>query len=277
MSSVYLHRYAGPVRALVTDLAGTVVDHGSSAPAGAFVELFRRRGVAVTQAQAREPMGLEKKDHIRVLAAMPAVAAQWEEAHGRAACSEDDIEALYQTFIPLQLDVLPRYSALIPGVREAVDALRERGVRIAANTGYNRRMMESVLQATAGQGFVPDAAVCASDVAGGRPAPWMIFRSLEMLGVYPPEAAVKIGDTVPDIEDGLNAGVWTIGVTRTGNMLGLSETEVEALAPDERGSRLASARRRLLQAGAHFVVESFADCVAVVEEIDQRLLRHERP
>jgi len=277
MRFVYERRYTGGVKALITDLAGTVVDYGSCAPAGAFVDLFGRHGVAVTQAQAREPMGLEKQDHIRVLAAMPAVASQWKAAHGGSPCSENDIESLYREFIPLQLQVLPGYSALIPGVPEAMEALRKRGIRIAATTGYNREMMATVLEAAARQGFVPDTAVCASDVAGGRPAPWMIFRCLEALGVYPPEAAVKIGDTVPDMEDGLNAGVWTIGVTRTGNMLGLSEAEVRALGPEERNDRLASAGRRLLRSGAHFVIESFADCVPVIEEIDRRLLRRERP
>ncbi len=134
-----------------------------------------------------------------------------------------------------------------------------------------------MLREVSGTGFVPDSAVCASDVAGGRPAPWMVFQSMEELGVYPPEAVVKIGDTIPDIDAGLNAGVWTIGVTRTGNMLGLTEEEEKALSADELRSRLDAAGERLYAAGAHFVLESFADCLPVIEEINRRLQDGQRP
>jgi len=276
MSFVFRRSYAGPVRALITDLANTVVDFGSCAPAGAFVELFRRQGVEITDEQARGPMGLQKKDHIRVLTRLPEVAARWRQAHG-AACREEDVDRMYQEFIPLQLEVLPRYGGLIPGVLEAVRAVEKRGVRIAATTGYNREMMETVLEAAAPQGFAPEAAVCASDVPAGRPAPWMNLRCLEALGVYPPEAAVTIGDTVPDVEAGLNAGMWTVGVARTGNMLGLAPEEIVALGADDLDRRLAAARRKLRACGAHFVVDGFGDCPAVLDEIGRRLAAAGRP
>jgi len=276
MSFVFQRRYGGPVRALITDLAGTAVDYGSCAPAGAFVELFRRHGVAIDAVQARGPMGLEKKDHIRVLSRLPEVAARWVAVHD-AGCTEEDVEKLYREFIPLQLEVLPRYSRVIPGVLEAAAELAKRGVRLGATTGYNREMMETVLREVARKGFVPESAVCASDVAAGRPAPWMNFRCMEALGVFPPEAVVTIGDTVPDIDAGLNAGVWTIGVTRTGNMLGLSEEEERALSPEDLRSRLEAAAGRMRAAGAHFVIEGFAQCLPVIDEIERRLREGGRP
>lgn len=276
MGFLFERRYGGPVKALIADMAGTVVDYGSCAPAGAFVELFRRHGVDITLARAREPMGLEKKDHVRALTRMPSVAARWVQVHG-AECCEADVDRMYREFIPLQLDVLPAYGALIPGVPGAVETLRGRGVRVGATTGYNRQMMETVLAVMKKQGFVPESAVCASDVAAGRPAPWMIFRCLEELGVYPPEAAVAVGDTLPDVEAGLNAGVWTIGLTRTGNMLGLNEPDAEGLPADELRARLGTAEDRYRRAGAHFVAERFSDCLPLIEEIDRRLARGERP
>jgi len=276
MNTASQRRNVGPVRALITDLAGTAVDYGSSAPAGVFVQLFQRHGVPITLEQARGPMGIEKKAHVRELSKVPEIAGKWQKVHG-AACTEADVDRMYQEFIPLQLDVLPKYSDLIPGVLETVRELKKRGIRIAANTGYNREMMEIVLREAARQGFVPDAAVCATDVAKGRPAPWMVFLAMEKLDVYPPAAVVKIGDTVPDIDEGLHAGVWTVGVARTGNMLGLAESELAALPQTELKPRLAAARERLRAAGAHYVVDSFADCLRVIEEINRRLERGERP
>ena len=56
-----------PLKAVILDWAGTVVDHGCIGPVAVFIEVFARKGVAVTAAQARKPMGLMKKDHVRAM------------------------------------------------------------------------------------------------------------------------------------------------------------------------------------------------------------------
>ena len=81
------------------------------------------------------------------------------------------------------------------------------------------------------------------------------------------EACVKIGDTVADIQEGLNAGMWTIGLTKTGNELGLPELEVEALPVEELQARLEAIKNRFIRTGAHYVVEGIWDCPAIIEEI----------
>jgi len=264
------------VKLVVADLAGTTVDYGSCAPAGAFVELFRRHGLDITQAEARGPMGLQKREHIVELTRVPRIAAAWKSKHGSAP-DEKKIDAMYAEFIPLQVRILPDFGGVIPGVLPALAELRARGIKIAATTGYNREMMQVVLKSAAPQGFVPDAAWCAEDVPAGRPAPWMVFRSMESLGVYPPHAVVNFGDTLPDVESGKNAGVWSIGVTRSGNMLGLTEAETNALPAAEMKSRLAAADKAMRAAGAHYAVDSFADGLACFAEIEARIARGERP
>lgn len=99
---LYQRRYTGPLQAVIFDWAGTVIDYGCLAPVEAFVELFRREGLSLSQAQAREPMGTEKREHIRRLLAIPAIAAAWQAAKGSAA-SEADIDRLYRDFLPIQL------------------------------------------------------------------------------------------------------------------------------------------------------------------------------
>ena len=72
----------------------------------------------------------------------------------------------------------------------------------------------------------------------------MIYRLMEELNVCPPGAVVKVGDTIADIESGLNAGVWSVGVTQTGNMLGLSEKECTELSLDELNDRHPGSRAK---------------------------------
>ena len=77
-------RYTGPLKAVILDWAGTVVDYGSCAPAGVFVEVFARHAVPITMQQARAPMGSEKRAHIAAVAAMPEVAEAWRRDRHQA-------------------------------------------------------------------------------------------------------------------------------------------------------------------------------------------------
>ncbi len=270
------HRYQGPVRAVIFDWAGTTVDYGSRAPVDAFIELFRRHGVTVTAEQARGPMGSHKKDHVRLILAMQPVAQQWQQRYDRAA-SADDVEMLFQEFIPLQTEVIRRHTNVIPGVAEAVKILRQQGIVFGATTGYTRAMMAALLVQAAAAGFAPESNVCADEVAAGRPAPWMAITAAMQLGVYPMQACVKVGDTLVDIAEGLNAGMWTVGITKTGNELGLCPDDVEALPARELATRLNAASNRFLQAGAHAVIPEVAKLPTVIAEINERLAGGEKP
>jgi phosphonoacetaldehyde hydrolase len=261
---------------VVFDWAGTTVDHGCFGPVAAFVRVFSRHGVEVTPAEARGPMGLHKKDHLREMLRIPEVAGRWRRAVGWS-WTEMDVERLYREFIPLQLEVIDDHSQLVPGLLDCVSQLRRHGILLGATTGYFRAAAERVYEAAREQGFSPECTVCAEDVHEGRPAPWMVFRVMEELGVYPPAAVVKVGDTVPDIQEGLNAGVWSVGVTRAGSDIGCTEEEWGALDRGEQQVRLARARLKLLAAGAHAVVESLAELPALVAELSERLRRGERP
>ena len=268
--------YRGPLRALVLDWAGTTVDYGSRAPAAVFVELFAQRGLEITIEEAREPMGRAKHAHIRAIAQMPRVAAEWKAVHDRP-FEPADIDELYADFLPRQLRCIDRYSDVIPGVPKAIDACRRRGLEIGSSTGYTTEIMEVVMARAREQGFAPDAMLCASDIAEGRPAPWLIFENARRLGVYPMAAIVKIDDTVAGIEAGLNAGTWTIGVAKTGNEVGLSEAELNDRSPLERTALIEGARDRLRQARAHYVVDGVPDYLPVLDEIDELLSDGQTP
>ncbi len=228
-----MSRQALAIRLVVFDWAGTTVDYGCFAPVAAFIGAFARHGVAVTAEQQCGPMGLHSRDHIHAMLQMLALAAAWKNTHGRE-WTEADVDSLFHAFMPMQMQVVDLHSGLIPGLLECVAELRRRGVKIGGTTGYFRAAAERVRAMAAAQGYLPDFSYCPEDVAGGRPAPWMIFRIMEATGVFPPAAVVKIGDTVPDIEEGRNAGVWSVGVSNTSSEVGCTEAEFAALADEER-------------------------------------------
>jgi len=276
MTFTYQRRYRGKLRAAIFDWAGTIVDFGSLAPAAVFVEVFKRQGVPLTVEEARGPMGMHKRTHIALLTEMDSVRGRWKQKHGRLP-AEADIDRMYAEFIPLQLKCLSDFSALIPGTKATVAALRKREIKIGTTTGYNADMVAINEKDAEKQGLVPDCVVSASDVPLGRPSPFMAQIAMMRLGVYPVEACVKIDDTRPGIDEGLNAGMWTIGVAISGNEVGLSLKDWKKLPKAEQQAKREAAAIRMHQAGAHYVVDSVADILPCIDDIEARLSRGERP
>jgi len=276
MDFVFRRRYRGRLKAVILDWAGTTMDFGCCAPAAAFIQVFNRQGVGITLEQAREPMGMHKRDHIEKILQMPAVAKRWREVHS-GAWTAADVERMYREFVPIQLECIAQHADLIPGTVKACGEMRARGLKIGTSTGYNDEMLKLILDEGKKRGFEPDSSVCATMVTAGRPAPWMCFQNAMNLGVYPMEACVKAGDTPQDIYAGLNAGVWTVGFAVSGNMMGLPQGELNALKPRERETRRERAYTRLAEAGAHYVVDGIWDLPDVLDAIDERLAQGERP
>jgi phosphonoacetaldehyde hydrolase len=264
------------IEAVIFDWAGTTVDHGSLAPVEAVSELFARHGICLSDADVRRDMGIFKKDHIRRILSLPHVDSAWRAANA-ARPDEGTVEALFAEFLSVQMQILERRADLIGGVADAVRRLRSSGLKIGSTTGYTRPMLDLLLERAASQGYTPDVSLCPDDVDGGRPLPWMCLRIALEFRLSSTAAAVKVGDTVSEIQEGLNAGMWTVGVSRTGNEVGLSEGALAALGEAERIDRIERAGCTLAKAGAHEVIESVALLEPALERIRRRLAAGERP
>ena len=260
------------IEAVILDWAGTTMDYGCVAPVVAFRELFQREGVPISIVEARAPMGTHKREHIRQILQQAAVRQRWLEANG-AHPNDDDVERMFESFVPIQLACLADYGALIDGTLPLVKALRARGIRIGSTTGYTTEMMAINLREAARQGYVPDATVCASDVPAGRPFPYMCFENAVRLGVSDVRAVVKVDDTVPGVAAGKHAGMWTIGLALSGNEIGLARSEWCALAEAERERMRKRAYARMREAGAEFVVDDISGVLGCVDQIASRLAR----
>ena len=276
MNFSYRRTYRGPLEAVLLDWAGTAMDFGCIAPAVVFVEVFKRQGVPIDMVEARAPMGAHKRVHIQRITELDSVRARWQARHGRLP-NEADVNRMFKEFVPLQLKCLSDYSELIPGTLEAVAELRKRGIKIGSTTGYMTEMMKINLRDAARQGYKPDSTVCASEVPAGRPYPYMCLQNVMNLGVTTVEACVKVDDTVPGVEEGLNAGMWTIGLAVSGNEVGLSLKAWKRLSKAEKEEKRARAHRRMAQAGAHYTVDTIAEMMPCIDDIEARIRRGERP
>ncbi|MCF8482830.1 MAG: phosphonoacetaldehyde hydrolase [Rhodospirillum sp.] len=265
-----------PVVGVILDWAGTVVDFGCMAPAQTFIEAFAGFGVTITQLQARGPMGMAKRDHIKSILSLPEIAEAWTAKHG-APWAETDVDAIYAAFTPRQAEVVAQYADPIPGALDTVAWLRGRGIKIGSTTGYPREVMDQLAPVAKVKGYAPDAMACAGETRLGRPYPFLIYKQMMDLELSPAWACVKVDDTGVGVAAGRNAGLWSVGVAATGNGVGVNHAEWLALTQAERDTLRGKAAEPLRDAGAHFIIDGLGDLPRVIEEIEGRLAKGERP
>ena len=255
---------------IIMDWAGTAVDYGCFAPVAAFLKAFKEIGVDVTLEQARRPMGMAKIDHIRELFCMEEIGSQFVNIYHRD-WTEDDVVAMNRKFEGYLFASLSEYVNPIPGVIDTLDILRKRGIRIGSTTGYTKAMMDVVRPGAAEKGYVVDNCVTPDGLPAGRPFPYMIQKNMADLGIADTDCVVKYGDTIADIKEGINARVWTVGVVMGSNEMGLTQDEAAAMPLAELEWRKTRVRRRMLEAGAHYVVDTIAELPDVVDDINSKL------
>jgi phosphonoacetaldehyde hydrolase len=254
---------------VIFDWAGTMVDFGCEAPVKALREAFDAEAVRIDEATARRDMGKPKKDHVAALLADPTVAAAWREAHGRAPVPQD-IHVLMTRLEPLMRRHAAQAASLIPGALQTFEQLRALSIRVGSSTGSTREMLEPVLASAAAQGYVPEHVVCSGETPVGRPSPLMIYKACTDLSVWPLSRVVKVDDAEVGIAEGKAAGAFTVGVA-SGNALGLSHDDLQALTPGERRSRIETARQSLLRAGADVAIDSVADLLPALAHAAESL------
>ena len=266
------------VAAVIFDWTGTVVDFGSWAPTSIFVEAF---GVAydfeISLDEARVPMGLGKWDHIKTLGQLPDVNRRWRARFGRP-MSDQDVDHIYRAFMPLQKAKVVAYADIIPGALAVLEQLRANGIKIGSCSGYPREIMDILIPAAAERGYQPDAVVACDDLpAGGRPGPWMALQNVIELGIGDVRHCIKVDDSAPGILEGRRAGMWTVGLSLSGNEAGMTLEEFNHASEEHKAMKRSIAEPRLRAAGAHYVIDTITDLPAVIEQIETRLALGESP
>lgn len=226
-----VRHYKGKVKGVIFDWSGTVVDCGVYSPATVFLEVFKAEGVPISIEEAREPMGGHKKVHIRKITHMESVRRRWFEKFGRFP-NEEDVERMFENFVPQQIACLLDYSDMITGAVETVNILRhEMGLKIGSTTGFTTPMLDVLKKAAADQGYTPDVYVASDQVPQARPYPYMVWLNAIKLDVNPIEAIVKVDDTADGVKEGTSAGCWSVGLAKTVSLQKHLGSETVILSP----------------------------------------------
>ena len=258
------------IKGLIMDWAGTAVDYGCFAPVAAFVDCFKAIGAPVTVGETRAHMGMTKIEEIRALVAIGHVREDFKAKYGRD-YGEQDVQECYMRFQASLFAILEEYSMPIPGVVSTVADLKAAGIKVGSTTGYTDKMMDIVIPAAARHGYRTDCCVTSDGLPGGRPKPYMIYQNMCRLDIPSPRQVVKVGDTIADIKEGVNAGTWSVGIIMGSNELALTEDEVNEMPADRLKSMMKDMRMRMYAAGADYVIDTIDELPALIECINKRM------
>ena len=275
---VYNRNYTGQVKGLILDWSGTTADAYVLAPAVVFVQVFQKHGVEVAMSEARGPMGLRKDLHIKAMTEIPETRERWYGIHGQYP-TQQDVDRMFEDFVPMQLDCLRNYTTLLPLVAETTQSLQKQGIKIGSSTGFVRSMVDILEEDARKQGYTPDASVAGDEVINGaRPKPFMVYRNLDIMDVHPIQSVIKVDDTVSGVGEALEAGCWGVGIARYSNYMDMDTLEeADSLSEDEIMRRLTHTRDLLQKAGAHYVIDTWEQMPDVIEDVNIRLGRGEKP
>jgi phosphonatase-like hydrolase len=195
-----------PIELVVFDMAGTTVNDEDSV-SRCLQAALEAVGVAVSVADVNEVMGIAKPEAIRLLVGK---AKGREELTGR-------IDDIHQDFVARAICFYETDPSVheVPGASQMFRTLKEAGMKVALDTGFNRAITQVILDRLAWSGSpLIDATICSDEVPRGRPHPDMIRELMRRLGIVDPASVAKVGDTPADLQEGRNAGCGLIiGVT----------------------------------------------------------------
>ncbi|MDH8702434.1 phosphonoacetaldehyde hydrolase [Dysgonomonadaceae bacterium PH5-43] len=180
------------------------------------------------------------------------------------------ISEMYQSFEKHLFSSLRDFTDPIPGVLEVINNLRLRGIKIGSTTGYTMKMMDVVRPEAKSKGYMVDNLVTPDNLPAGRPAPYMIYQNMIDLGIASVNQVIKVGDTIADIKEGVNANVHSVGIVVGSNEMGLTEKEYNQLSVSERGNRIEEVRNRMLEAGANAVLTTIAELPAYIDLLSKK-------
>lgn len=258
------------IEAIILDWSGTIIDYGCIATEENYREIFQEFGIELTTKEIRAKMGIEKVDHIRAILESDRVSELWFKNTGMEP-NEGDVRELNRRFESKIFEKVEKYSDPKEYVKQTLETIRESGIRIGSTTSYSTEVMEFLTKIVAKKGVMVDCWINSDQVKGqGRPNPFMIFKNMEKMGIGSVRNVIKVGDTVSDIKEGINAGVITVGVVDGSSEMGLSLEEFELLSDADKTLARKKVFDKFKKAGADYIMNDFRTLPYIVAQIQNK-------
>lgn len=192
---------------VVFDMAGTTVADNDYV-AHAFQDAFEINGMAITRDMVNPLMGYHKPLAIQMV--LEQLGVEFDaELIGKIHADFEDAMVEFYMYAP---EVKP-----LPGAEELFLYLKEKGIRIALNTGFSKVIADTIINRFEWKDRdLVDDHIGSNEVEMGRPYPFMIRELMQRAGIVDPQSVAKVGDTTVDIEEGHNAGCRYIVAVTTG-------------------------------------------------------------
>jgi phosphonatase-like hydrolase len=209
-----------PVKLAVFDIAGTTLAD-DNAVATAFCKAFEVYGYTITEEEVKPLMGYKKPVAIQII--LEKIGVEMDED------LVDDIHGEFETEMMDHYEYSPDVRAM-PGAENVMLYLKERGIKIALNTGFSKAIADTILSRMQWieKGLVDDY-IASDEVEEGRPQPYMIQILMQRAGIDDPKEVIKIGDTEVDVNEGINAACAMVVAVTTG---AFTRDQLEAYTPD---------------------------------------------
>lgn len=264
------------VKACIFDLGGTIVDRYSFTPLLCLQRAFKGKKINVPGSIIRKDMGLNKLDHINRLFQDEDIQGQWIHKHQQRPSPGDKL-GLFSDFKILQERETKLNMKVLPHTAKCISKLRKDNIVTGVTTGFDSEQMDRIKWLLEFENIFLDSYVSSNCLnKPSRPEPFMIFENMNRLNLDDPRRIIKIDDTVSGIQEGLNAGCWTVAVSRWSSNMNI-DTKEEMEQLDNLGNnnnyyqlrdRINKCRQILAVSGAHYVINTLEELPNVIDDIN---------
>ena len=190
------HRLAPPIRLVVLDVGGTIVEDRGDVP-DALRSALGSHGIDASTEEIRRRRGASKREVVRYFVDRQSLPR-----------NVDRDKLTVRIYDEFSANVIRAYQSVPPinGAENAIRQMRQNGYSLATTTGFDRAITMSIFRRLGWDQYFA-AIICSDDVVQGRPSPFMLFHAMESARVDSVAEVVAVGDTPLDLQAGTNAGL----------------------------------------------------------------------
>jgi len=268
------------VKACIFDLGGTIVDRYSFTPLLCLQRAFNGQRINIPLSMIRKDMGLSKEDHIHKLLEEKDIQKKWIHKYRQRPTKEDRL-SLFSDFKTLQERETKLNMKVLPHTAKCISRLKKDNIVTGVTTGFDSEQMERIRWLLESENIFLDSYVSSTCLdKPARPGPHMIFENMDRLNLDDPRRIIKIDDTVSGIQEGLNAGCWTVAVCRWSSNMNVDSVKdmdiLDNFNADNNYTenyyhlkeRINKCRQIMASSGAHYVINTLTELPNVIDDIN---------